>query len=185
LGSSASLDSPPSEISSLQSVFSCSPAFSPNTDYIVVPVTHSRLLALLKLERRNRQKLRSAFHRDIANSQKRFDALETRLDAKVTLMQVKHCQPIWPKLAREISALEQQMNQCVQRQQRVFTQMTSNREALTRTGSMLRELGNQQANEQQSFYCIHVPCTKDTVQMMSDAHTRVDVRNVRFTAEQN
>ena len=197
--SSVSLISPSpslSPISASQTVFSCSPSFSPNTDYVVVPVTQSRLVDLLKLERRKRLKLRTAFQREIANSQKTFDVLEKRLDRKVKRMQTKHGQQIWQELLRKIPVLEEQLERCVQRQHKVFQQMTTNRAALQRIESMMRELAQAQqaqaqenqkapaaALAQENFYCIHVPCTEQTVRMMSEA--RIDVQAVRFTAETN
>lgn len=191
--SSVSLTSQPqspsvSSISASQTVFSSSSSFNPNTDYVVVPVTHSRLVDLLNLERRKRLKLRAAFQRDISNSQKTFDALEKRLNRKVKHMQTKVGQQIWQALIQKIPVLEAQLEQCVQRQHKVFQQMTDNANALKRIERMINELvqasaqsiAMNEANDD-TFYCIHVPCTEETVRMMSEAP--IDVRSVRFPAE--
>lgn len=180
----------PSPISASQVVFSSSPSFSPDTNYVVVPVTLSRLVDLLQLEQRKRINLRASFQLEIGKSQKTFDALERRLDRKVNRMQNKQSQQTRQALLCKISVLEDQLAQSVVCQHRQFQKMASNQEALQRIESMMHELtGAQQARDvetasaKENFYCIHVPCTDQTVKMMKE--TGIDTQTVRFTAETN
>jgi len=168
-----------SSISTSQTVFSSSVSFSPNTDYVVVPVEHSRLVGLLKAERGWRLKFRSAFQRDVMKSQKKFEVLQKRFDA--TENGPKH----------DAQSLVAQLGRCVEYQCAVCEKMRENRASLQRIDAMLRALahsakndhGAESADANPTYYGVHVPCDEGTVRLLNEVH--IDPRTIRFTAESN